>query len=209
MRFDLLKTVAVASLLLVARMGQSATIEYEAFLSGANEPPSGNSSPGTGFADVLFNDGLQTLEVKVTFSNLEAGTTASHIHAPTSAPFTGTAGVATTVPTFPGFPLGVTSGTYDQTFDLTALSSYNPAFVTAHGGTAASAEAALIAAMNAGKSYLNIHTTQFPGGEISGYLVMPESSSTAVLLIPSLLVMDWFARRRGIKFLSPFPLPKM
>ena len=199
MRCDLLKTVAVASLLLVGRMGQSAIIEYEAFLSGANEPPSGNSSPGTGFADVLFDSVAQTLEVKVTFSNLEAGTTASHIHAPTSAPFTGAAGVATTTPTFPGFPLGVTSGTYDHTLNLTDLASYNPAFVTANGGTAASAEAALIAAMNAGKSYLNIHTSQFPGGEISGYLVVPESSSTAVLLIRSLLVMAWFGRQRRMR----------
>src|SRR5215471_17667759 len=99
MRFYLLKTVAVASLLLVGRMGQSAIIEYEAFLSGANEPPSGNSSPGTGFADILFDTVAQTLEVKVTFSGLTTGTTASHIHAPTLAPFTGSANVATAVPT--------------------------------------------------------------------------------------------------------------
>jgi hypothetical protein len=79
--------------------------------------------------------------------------------------------IATTTPTFPDFPLGVTAGGYvSQSFDLTMLSSYNPAFVTAHGGTASTAEAALIAGMVDGLSYLNIHTMNNPGGEIRGQL---------------------------------------
>ena len=49
-------------------------------------------------------------------------------------------------------------------------SSYNPAFITAHGGTVATAEAALIAGMVGGQSYLNIHTTGNPTGEIRGQL---------------------------------------
>jgi hypothetical protein len=49
-------------------------------------------------------------------------------------------------------------------------SSYNPAFITAHGGTAATAEAALIAGMLDGQSYLNIHTMANPTGEIRGQL---------------------------------------
>ena len=40
------------------------------------------------------------------------------------------------------FPLGVTSGTYDNTLDMTQATSYNPAYVTATGGTTAGAEAA-------------------------------------------------------------------
>ncbi len=81
---------------------------------------------------------------------------------------TGTAIVATQTPTFTGFPLGVNSGTYDHTFDTSQDSFYNPAFETANGGTAASAEAALAAALDAGEAYLNIHTTVVPGGEIRG-----------------------------------------
>src|SRR5262249_42319686 len=93
------------------------------------------------------------------------------IHCCTATPLTGTAIVATTTPTFPGFPLGVTSGSYSMSFDLTQSSSFNPAFITANGGTTASAEAALAAGLVAGEAYLNIHTAMFPNGEIRGFLV--------------------------------------
>ena len=55
------------------------------------------------------------------------------------------------LPTFLGFPLGVTSGTYDQAFDLAAAGNYNPAFITSHGGTVPIDEAALFAGVNAGE----------------------------------------------------------
>ena len=99
------------------------------------------------------------------------GTTASHIHCCVAPP--GNAGVATTTPTFPGFPLGVTAGTYFHTFDMTAPASYNPAFVTANGGTAAAPRRRSSPASEAGQAYLNIHTTMFPGGEIRGFLQEP------------------------------------
>jgi hypothetical protein len=122
------------------------------------------------------------MRVQVSFVGLTGNTTASHIHAPTVVALTGTAGVATTTPTFTGFPLGVTSGVYDHTFDLTQSSSYNPAYVTANGGTVAAANAALLAAIAAGKAYLNVHSVTFGGGEIRGFLVpldvTPTTSST-------------------------------
>ncbi len=156
--------------------GQAAPIVYTATLNGASESPP-NASPGTGFAEVDFDLAAHTMFVHVVFSGLLAGTTASHIHAPTAVPGTGTAGVATTVPTFTAFPLGVTSGTYDHLFDMTLASSYNPAFITANGGTVAGAEAVLAASLAAGTAYLNVHTTAFPGGEIRGFLAVPEPAS--------------------------------
>jgi hypothetical protein len=172
-----LLTILVFCSLISAR----ATITvFDTFLTGPNEFPA-NASPGTGYALVVLDDTANTLQVQVLFAGLLGTTTASHIHAATAVPFAGTAGVATTTPTFAGFPLGVTSGSYSNTLDLTSASSYNPAYVTANGGTTASAEAALISAMFAGKSYLNIHTSVFPSGEIRGFLApVPEPSTLAL-----------------------------
>jgi len=155
---------------------------FDANMDGPSESPP-NASPGTGFATIVYDDTAHTLQVDMTFSGLLGTTTASHIHAATAAAGTGTAGVATTTPYFTGFPLGVTSGAYDTTLDLTQASSYNPSYVTLNGGTTAGAEAALAAAMFADKSYLNIHTTVVPGGEIRGFLVLvsPEPASLVLM----------------------------
>ncbi len=145
-------------------------LEYGAFLSGPNESPP-NASPGTGSVRITIDLDLFTLRVEADFDNLQGATTAAHIHAATAVPFAGTAGVATQTPSFAGFPTGVTSGTYDHTFDLTLASSYNPDFIAANGGTISTASNALFAALAQGRAYFNIHTTAFAGGEIRGFLV--------------------------------------
>jgi len=154
-------------------------VTYAAALSGPAESPP-NASAGVGNAIFDIDTSVHTLRVRVTFSGLTGNTTASHIHAATAVPGAGTAGVATQLPTFTGFPLGVTAGTYDHTFDLTLASSWNPSFVTAHGGTPAGAEAFFAASVAAGKAYLNIHSSFAPGGEIRGFLAGgPAVSATA------------------------------
>ncbi len=169
-------------------------IIYETNLSGSLEsPPTG--SPGTGFAEVTIDTVAQTMEVNESFSGLESTTTASHIHCCTATPGSGNAGVATTVPSFPGFPLGVTAGSFDNTFDLTSAGTYNPAFVTAEGSVA-NAEAALLAALAADETYINIHTSLFPGGEIRGYLVATPEADTIVLAGGGLLGLGLLLRRR-------------
>jgi CHRD domain len=143
---------------------------FTAALSGDNQNPP-DASPGTGSVKVTWNTVTNEMTVDVSFGDLTTPTTAAHIHCCIAPP--GNTGVATPVPTFPGFPLGVTAGTYSHTFDMTDPASYNPAFVAANGGTAASAEAALLAGLQAGQAYLNIHTMMFPGGEIRGFLQQP------------------------------------
>jgi hypothetical protein len=98
--------------------------------------------------------------------------------------------VATTTPSFAGFPNGVTAGTYDNVLDLTLASSYNPTFVSNNGGTTASAELALMNGAAQGKAYWNIHTQAFPGGEIRGFLQpVPEPASLALIGFGTLLIL--------------------
>jgi hypothetical protein len=153
---------------------------YETFLNGTSESPP-NASPGTGFGRITMDSTATTMRVEATFSGLVAPTIASHIHARADAS-QANGGVATQTPFFTGFPIGVTAGSYDHTFDMTLTSSYNAPFVTANGGTAAGAWAALKAKMAAGLTYLNIHSSSFTGGEIRGDLrLVPEPAMMLVL----------------------------
>jgi hypothetical protein len=183
-----LVAVALASLTPPCRAD---IIRYGVVLNGPSESPP-QPSPGTGLAEVDVDTVANTLHVQVTFSGLLGTTSASHIHSPTAAPFTGTAGVATTSPTFPNFPLGVTSGSYDMTFNLLQSTTYNAPFLAANGNSPAAAEAALLASFASGTSYLNIHTSFAPGGEIRGFLTplgpgqipgVPEPSSLALFFV--------------------------
>jgi hypothetical protein len=188
--------LAVCALALAAAAPAAAHEEqYGATLTGAAEVPT-NASPGTGSALVTVDFDMFTMRVQASFAGLLSNTTASHIHCclPTA---TGNAGVATMLPTFVDFPLGVTSGTYDHTFDMALAASYNPAFVTAQGSVS-NAFGALVAGMQTGNAYLNIHTTQFPGGEIRGLLnvvAVPEPE-TYGLMLAGLGALGWAVRRR-------------
>ncbi|MCC6731233.1 MAG: CHRD domain-containing protein [Chthonomonadales bacterium] len=182
------------AMLMIAAAGHAQL--FMAGLDGASEAPP-NASPGTGEVWVTLDSIAHTMRVQVTFADLLGMTTASHIHAATAVPGVGTAGVATPTPTFPGFPLGVTAGSYDVTLDMTLPASYNASYLTAHGGTPATAEADLFAAITDGRAYLNVHTALFPGGEIRGFL-QPVPEPGAVGLIGGLALAGWLlaARRR-------------
>ena len=167
-----------AVLILPAPAAHAVPLTFFANLSGANESPP-NASPGTGIATIVLDPVAQTLQVNATFSGLTTPDTAAHIHccqiAPGNPP---TVGVATAVPAFPAvdgfpaFPLGVTSGTFTSgVYDLTQPLIYNPAFISMFAGGLPQAEAALIAGIESGLTYFNIHTTANPGGEIRGQLV--------------------------------------
>src|SRR5215208_833260 len=155
-------SIAAALVLGVSR-ASAETLTFSAVLSGPSEFPP-NASPGTGTASVSWDTTTHMMSVTINFSGLVGTTTASHIHCCVSPQsITPTAIIATPTPSFPGFPLGVTSGSYLQTFDMTLASSYSAGFITANGGTVAGAEAALLAGLQAGIAYLNVHTSIFSG----------------------------------------------
>jgi len=186
-------TVLLSAALILAVPAFPAVISFTATLSSANEVPV-NASVGTGTATVVFDNILHSLNVDVTFSGLTGLTTASHIHC-CADPGTN-AGVATELPSFSNLPLGVTSGSFTQTYVTNVLATYNPAFVTANGGTADSAEAALFAGMLAGKSYLNVHSSFAKGGEIRANFT-PEPGTFGLIAIPTIALM--FLLRRSTR----------
>ena len=175
--------IAGLALLLMASAAP-AQVDFRTQLSGSKESPP-NASPGGGFVVLFANPSLDLLGSFFGFGNLLGTTTAYEIHCCTASRLTGTAGVALVYPTFPddpeGLPLGVTEGRAFTVFDLTLASTFDPAFLAANGGTAASAMAALQVGFGTGKAYIEIDTTSFPAGEIRGFLREPEPATLALL----------------------------
>ena len=185
-----LSTLLLASLLLTVTPAQAAVITFQTALA-----PEVAGSSGTGFAQVVVDTTAHTYIASATWAGLTGPTTVAHIHCCVNPP--GTVGVATFPGTFPGFPVGTTSGNYTSpVIDLTLASSYTAGFIANFGGgTVAGAEAALLAGLMAGRAYFNIHTNFAPGGEIRGFL-QQQVPEPATLLLLGAGVAAVAARRR-------------
>ena len=85
---------------------QAVPVTFVAAIGNFEMMPTG--SPGTGSATVIMDVDANTLSIQASFQDLLGTTTAAHIHCCVAPP--GNAGVATTTPSFPGFPLGHGAG---------------------------------------------------------------------------------------------------
>jgi hypothetical protein len=128
-------------------------------LLGQNDVPP-TLTPATGTFIGTFDNSTSTLSFTIMFNGLVANTTAAHIHGPAAAG----ANAGVIIP-FVGFPTGVTSGTYTNSYVLTPTQ---------------------VGWLNSGLLYVNVHTTTFPGGEIRGQLTEGTLIGDCGVKIPTL-----------------------
>jgi len=176
----LLVTCAAAAFL--ALPASAATLTWGAVLSGDQEiPPVPSAATGTGW--VQYDSAANDLSLYVAWEGLTGPGIQAHIHCCVATP-PGNVGIALDL-WLPSDPSRPTSGFFTATYDLDTTNPFRVAFTNASGGTTAGALERLIAAMDAGdgRVYYNIHTAQYPGGEIRGNLMpVPEPATTAGLL---------------------------
>ncbi len=168
----------LAALLLCAGSAQAAVTTYYTDLTP--EGAGGRSGSGSAFAS--YDSVTHELFFSAQFSGLSGVTTQAHFHCCTAVPFTGNASIAVDSPSLP-IPLGVSAGSFGTTLDLDDASNFSPAFIGQGLGTLDDAISRFAAALNNGRVYLNIHSSRFLGGEIRGYLQVPEPTSAALSLV--------------------------
>jgi CHRD domain len=187
-----MKLNAIAAVVLLAGAGaaQASTLTFF-----TNFAPEAVGATGSGSAVVTFDDVTNVLSYTATFAGLSGVTTVAHFHCCTADPFSGTAGVAVDAPSL-NIPVGVKSATFSDSLDLDDVSNFSGAFLAASGGTAAGATTRLLNAFGSGQSYFNIHSSTFGGGEIRGFMRVPEPSALALTGL-ALAMVAGVARRRG------------
>jgi hypothetical protein len=163
--------------------------------------PEAPGATGSGTLMLEYDHDGHTLLIDAVWSGLSGTTTNAHIHCCTASPGSGTAGVALARSDvqpniLPNFPLGITSGSYQKVIDLTSTSNYSNTFLANSGGTAAGAEARLIANLTTQNAYFNIHTSTFGGGEIRAFVTAVPEPSTWISMLRGLGLVGGIVRRR-------------
>jgi hypothetical protein len=162
----LLGLIAMAGILVSAAV-QATIIPWSASLNGAQEVPA-SGSLGTGSAFGTIDDASGALAWNITFSGLSGPLIGIHFHGP-AAPGVN-AGVRVNIGTISGF-LSPNSGS---------------AIITAQE----------VSDLLAGNWYINLHTPNFPGGEIRGQVIPEAVPEPAMLGLLGLALAGLAASRR-------------
>ena len=148
--------LACTAILCFAAHAQAASIAFNFPLTASEQVPP-NGSAGTGNCNVVLDDVTGAVSVSCAFSGLSTSATAAHIH--------GLAAAGTNA----GVILALTP-------DLATSGN-----ITGNGAL----DAAQMTGMLDGLTYVNLHSEQFPGGELRGQ-VRNTSRSTGASSIPAL-----------------------
>jgi hypothetical protein len=116
----------LAALVLSSTASHATTLTFSSVLG-----PEAAGATGSGTVTLVYDDQSLLLAIAADWTGLSGVTTVAHIHCCTAAP--GTVGVAVTPGTLPGFPVGVSTGSYDQTLNLDDPANFTAAFVTNFG----------------------------------------------------------------------------
>jgi CHRD domain len=131
---------------------------WSTHLTGANEVPADTLSAAQGQASLHLSQDGSSLRYRLNVANIESVTQA-HIHlAPAGA--NGMI-VAWLYPSAP--PAQLIPGTSNGVLGAGTITAAN-----LMGPLVGQPLSALVDALNAGNAYVNVHTSQFPGGEIRG-----------------------------------------
>ena len=138
--------------------------DYTANLTAAAEIPAPTGSPtATGTANIVLEDRVLTVVVTVS-GQLTSDVTMAHIHGPAST--TTTAGIM--LDFVPSMTTVINAGTrtgqiVSASFDLDALTVSGTGVLRVQPDQ-------LIAFLNSGQAYVNVHTVNNPSGEIRGQI---------------------------------------
>ena len=137
-------------------------------------------TPGSGLATLRLSDDQTSAIVSFQYSNLTSAVTGVHIHGPAD----------------PG-------ETAPILFDLDTAPQPDGTYVWVFTPTDLNSVADIVNAIEAGRTYFNIHTERFPAGEIDGSFILPTGSQTApVPTPPPPLASGTPTRQDAARFLS-------
>ncbi len=137
----------------------SKIVTFKTTMNGAGEVPA-NATTGAGTFIATLDTSTNVFTYDVAFSGLTSSASAGHIHGPAAA--TASSGTTINFVSLAGatFSVGATSGTGHG---VATLSAANQITATINGDS-------LKKLLFAGLTYVNIHTSTNPGGEIRGQI---------------------------------------